>query len=1202
MCFKIIENFFMTIFTELKKRILILDGAMGTMIQKYKLSEADYRGKQFENHVVSLKGNNDILNLTQPIIIQKIHTQYLEAGADIIETNTFNANSISMRDYQMEKFVYEINVSAAQIAREVANQFSVQNSEKPRFVAGAVGPTGKTASLSPNVENPALRAVTFDELVEAYQLQIQGLIDGGVDILLVETIFDTLNAKAALFAAQTIFEKRNIEIPIMISATISDKSGRMLAGQTVEAFLHSVSHCNLLTVGLNCALGAEEMLPYVHELAAKSPFNICVYPNAGLPDGAGNYLETSDEMTKVIEKFLQNKWVNIVGTCCGTTPEFTKSLNEIAKKYSPREIPYLPRKTFLSGLESLLIDREKNFVNVGERTNINGSKKFANLIREKKYEEAISIARQQVENGAQILDVNLDDPMLDSKSEMTTFLNFLMSEPEISKVPIMIDSSNWDVIEAALKCIQGKSIVNSISLKEGEEMFKFRAKLIRKYGAIAMVMAFDEKGQATTFERKIEICERAYKILTQELHFLPENIVFDPNILTIATGIKEHNDFAVDYLRAVRWIKNHLLYSKVSGGVSNLSFAFRGNDAIREAMHSVFLYYSIEAGMDLGIVNAGNLPLYDEIPTELRDSLEDVIFNKKPEATENLISIIPKYSKITSDISKTQTISQTIEERLQNSLIFGITDFLEKDISEALQKYSPLEIIEKPLMTAMNLVGEKFGQGKMFLPQVIKSARVMKKTVEILQPFLEKEKSQISSSNGKILLATVKGDVHDIGKNIVSVILGCNNFEIIDLGVMVSVEEILKIAKNENVDIIGLSALISPSLDEIILVAKEMEKQHFKIPLLIGGATTSKIHTALKIAPHYSAPVIHVADASLCVGVVKKLLSKTEKNIFISQTQAEYKMFSEKHSQKISKKLVSLQEAREKKFKVNWENVDFQKPNLLGTQIFRYYSPQYFRHLIDWTYFFYEWNLTGKYPQIFENQAKGDVAKQLFLDAQKILDSDSDKNIFCPQIIHGIFPASSTENDDILIFDSSDKNKILSTFHFLRQQESKESEYFSLADFIAPKNLRKKDYLGFYASVCKISNFPQNDDYQQLMIKILANRLAEALSEFLCKSILQNSWKNEIFKRFAFGLPALPDHSEKDNLFSLLKVSQKIDLELTENFAMNPAAATCGMIISGKHTQYFSVGKISDEQIDNYSQRKNLSLDKTKKLLSNLID
>ena len=1015
------------IYEILKKRILVLDGAMGTMIQQYKLTEEDYRGERFKDFPYDLKGNNDLLSLTQPHIIKEIHRKYLEAGADILETNTFNSTSVSMADYHMEDLVYELNYQSAKIAKEVCEEFKKITPDRPRFVAGSLGPTSKTTSLSPDVNNPGYRAITFDELVEAYTEQIRGLVDGGADILLVETIFDTLNAKAALFAIESFSEQTGKKLPIMVSGTITDASGRTLSGQTAEAFLISMSHLPLLSVGFNCALGADLLRPYSEEIAQKAPFFTSAHPNAGLPNAFGEYDQTAEEMAEIIDGFLKDGLVNIIGGCCGTSPAHIKAIADLAKNYKPRTLPAKDEISKYSGLEPLKATKEIRFINVGERTNVTGSRAFARLIKEEKYEEALAVARSQVEGGAQMIDVNMDEGMIDSEVAMVTFLNLIASEPDIAKLPIMIDSSKWSVIEAGLKCVQGKAVVNSISMKEGEEDFIKKANLIKKYGAAVIVMAFDEQGQADSYERRIEICERAYKILTEKVGFPPEDIIFDPNILTVATGIEEHNNYAVDFVNATRWIKENLPHAKVSGGVSNISFSFRGNDLVREAMHSAFLYRAIQAGMDMGIVNAGQLAIYEEIPKDLLELVEDVLWNKRPDATERLVAFA---EKIKDKGGKTQEIdlawrNESVEKRLAHALIKGIADYVETDVEEARQKYErPLQIIEGPLMDGMNIVGDLFGEGKMFLPQVVKSARVMKKAVAYLLPFMEAEKLKnedaSSSSAGKILLATVKGDVHDIGKNIVGVVLACNGFEIIDLGVMVSTQKILEEAKKHQVDIIGLSGLITPSLDEMVGVAKEMERQGFKVPLLIGGATTSKAHTAVKIAEHYSGAVVHVLDASRSVPVASKLLTKEEgeSEKFINDIKTEYAKIKEDFlNRKSDKNYISLEEARKNKMKIDWESQNIIKPQFLGNKYFIDYDLAEIAKYIDWTPFFQTWELHGKFPKILDDEIVGSEARKLYADAQAMLAKIIAEKSLQANAVIGFYPCNSINDDDILLYD-----------------------------------------------------------------------------------------------------------------------------------------------------------------------------------------
>jgi len=1215
----------------LNDRIMVLDGAMGTMIQRYKLSEKDFRGDRFKNHPVDLKGNNDILVLTQPEIIKEIHRLYLEADADIIETNTFNATKISQADYKTEDLIYEINFNAARIAKEAALEFTKKNPDKPRFVAGALGPTNKTLSISPDVNDPSFRAVTFDEVKDAYKEQARGLIDGGADILLLETIFDTLNAKAALFGIMELCDELNLQIPIMISGTIVDMSGRTLSGQTTEAFWISISHTkNLLSVGLNCSLGPAQMRPFISELSQIANVFVSLYPNAGLPNEFGEYDESPDSMAKVLEEFAKEGFFNIIGGCCGTTPEHIKTFAEIAKKYPPRKIPEVEPYLRLSGLEPLVFRPDTNFVNIGERTNVTGSKKFARLIKENKFEEALSVAREQVENGAQMIDINMDEAMINSEEAMTKFLKYIASEPDIAKVPIMIDSSKWSVIEAGLKCLQGKGVVNSISLKEGEEVFKERAKKILRYGAAVVVMAFDEEGQADTFERKIKICQRAYKILTEEVGFPPQDIIFDPNIFAIATGIEEHNLYAINFIEATRWIKKNLPYSKVSGGVSNISFSFRGNDIIREAIHSAFLYHAIEAGMDMGIVNAGQLAVYEEIPKDLLERVEDVLFNRRPDATERLI----EYANSINKDSKKEIINEswrnnTVEERLKHSIINGIVDFIETDIEEARKKYSnPLEIIEGPLMEGMNVVGDLFGSGKMFLPQVVKSARVMKKAVAYLIPYIEQTKinSERNKTSGTILLATVKGDVHDIGKNIVGVVLSCNNYTVIDLGVMVPSDKILSTAVEKNVDIIGLSGLITPSLDEMVHVAKEMERMGLKIPLLIGGATTSRIHTAVKIAPNYSNATIHVLDASRSVGVVSNLLNKETKDKFIQEIKNEYERLRESHSKKqIEKEFLTIDQARKNKLVLDWNNYKVKRPNKLGITIFKNYPLDEIKNYIDWTPFFQVWELKGRYPKIFENENYGNEAKRIFDDANKLLNKIISENLLTANGIVGLFPANSID-DDIEIYTDESRTGILAILHTLRQQtiKSKGIPNIALSDFIAPKESNVKDYIGAFAVTAglgienlidKFTN--EHDEYNVIMVKALADRLAEAFAELLHEKVRKELWGYSPDEKFsneelieekyqgirpAPGYPAQPDHTEKITIWKILDVEKNAQIKLTGSLAMYPAASVCGLYIAHPEAKYFNVGKIGKDQVLDYHKRKGISMKEAEKWLRPILN
>ena len=1206
----------------LKKRILILDGAMGTMIQSYKLTESDFRGQILADHPHDLKGNNDLLSLTRPDIIEEIHRAYLESGADIIETNTFNGTSISQADYKTEKYVYEINIESAKIAKRAAEDFTKQNPSKPRFVAGTLGPTNKTCSLSPDVNNPSFRSVTFDQMKESYAEQARGLIDGGVDIIIVETIFDTLNAKAALFAI--LENPASNKLCLWISGTITDASGRTLSGQTTEAFWYSVSHANPLCVGLNCALGAKQLRPYLEELSTVADTFVSVHPNAGLPNEFGNYDDTPEYMAGLIQEFAEAGLVNIVGGCCSTTPAHITAIAEAVESIKPRQIPDRPKYLSLSGLEPLVFRPDLLFVNIGERTNVTGSSRFAKLIKENEFEKALEVALQQVRNGAQMIDINMDEGMLDSKTAMETFLKLIASEPEISRVPIVIDSSKWEVIEAGLKCVQGKGIINSISIKDGEEEFIKKAKLARRYGAAVIVMAFDEKGQADTLDRKISICERAYRILTEEIGFSAQDIIFDPNIFAVATGIDEHNNFAVDYIEAARTIKQRLPHCHISGGVSNLSFSFRGNDAVREAMHSVFLYHAIKAGMDMGIVNAGQLTVYDEIPHNLRNIVEDVIFNRRPDATQRLTDFATTVTgKKRESIEDLSWRDKSIEERLSHALVHGLVDFIEKDTLEALEKYKkPIGVIEGPLMDGMNIVGDLFGSGKMFLPQVVKSARVMKKAVAVLEPYLEKEKSGGGSAKGKILLATVKGDVHDIGKNIVGVVLSCNNYDVTDLGVMVPADKILNTANEKNIDIIGLSGLITPSLDEMVHVAKEMERRNFELPLLIGGATTSRAHTAVKIEPSYHGATVHVPDASRSVKVISDLLNSEKTTPFIAHVRKQYNELRREQSEKQDTAiLVSIEKARQKKVSIDWKSYTPPVPIKLGISTFDNYPLDELINYIDWTPFFQVWELPGRYPRIFEYKHVGQQARELFENANKLLRKIMNEKLLTAKAVVGLFPANSV-GDDIEIYTNDKQTKVLCTLCNLRQQKSREnkSHYACLSDFVAPKETKHRDYVGAFAVTTGIgiekliSTFERDkDDYNIIMTKALADRLAEAFAERLHQKVRMDLWgyaKNEkltnaqLIKeeyagiRPAPGYPACPDHTEKQTLFDLLDVETKISIRLTESFAMYPAASVSGWYFSHPESFYFGVGKIDKDQIEDYANRKKMSVAEIEKWLA----
>ncbi len=1220
----------------LTQRILVLDGAMGTMIQRCGLTEADYRGDRFTDYPHDLKGNNDLLSLTRPGIISDIHRQYLEAGADIIETNTFNANRISMADYGMEELVYEINMASARLACQAAAAFTEQDPSKPRFVAGAIGPTNKTLSLSPDVNDPAYRAVSFDELTAAYAEQAEGLIEGGVHILLVETVFDTLNAKAAIFAIEEVFRKKHIRLPLMLSGTITDASGRTLSGQTLEAFLYSVSHAPLFSIGLNCALGAKELRPYMEELSQKAPFPVSAYPNAGLPNQFGGYDETPSLMGELIRDFIDSRLVNIIGGCCGTTPEHIRVFAAMAEGKPPRKVPGKKARLSLSGLEPLIVFKGSNFINIGERTNVAGSSRFRKLIFANNYEEALSVARQQVESGAQILDVNMDDAMLDGEAAMTRFLNLLSADPDIARVPVMIDSSKWTVLEAGLKCLQGKAIVNSISLKEGEAVFLEQARKIRQYGAAVVVMAFDEAGQAVNLERRIVICKRAYRLLTGEVGFPPEDIIFDPNILTIATGIEEHNSYALDFIEAVAWIKKNLPHAGVSGGISNLSFSFRGNDHIREAMHAVFLYHAIRAGLDMGIVNAGQLPVYDEIPPDLLQLCEDLILNRSPDATEKLLAYAGQH-KAGGKKQEQQLEWRKLghDERITHALIHGITDFIEQDLEEARPHYrQSLKIIEGPLMDGMNIVGDLFGAGKMFLPQVVKSARVMKKAVAYLEPWLNAERDSGTSGDaanekegqtmrykGRVLLATVKGDVHDIGKNIVGVVLGCNNFEVIDLGVMVPADRILNTALEEQADIIGLSGLITPSLDEMIHVAKEMERRGMTIPLLIGGATTSEIHTAVKIEPAYNSGVLHVKDASRSVGVVSRLADPEQKEEILADYRKQYRDLRVKHQNKQQDDaFISLGLARKNAFREQWQHALIDKPKQPGLHTFFDYPLEAIRPYIDWTFFFHTWKVSGKYPAIFDDPLKGAEARKLFEDGNAMLDTILKNKILKANGVAGIFPANA-DGDDVIVFDGEERNRVLARFHFLRNQQQKDAGVpnLCLADFVAPLSSGRIDWLGGFAVTAGLGLEPwvekyekELDDYNAIMLKIMSDRLAEAFAELLHDKVRKEIWGYETANmdiaamlkeqyrgiRPAPGYPACPEHSEKETLFRLLRVAdEKPGISLTENYAMMPAASVCGFYFAHPASQYFLVGRLNKDQVTDYALRKQVPLSLAEKWL-----
>ncbi|MCP4180047.1 MAG: methionine synthase [bacterium] len=1205
----------------LKDRILILDGAMGTMIQGYKLEEKDFRGNLFKNSIVDLKGNNDLLSMTKPEVISEIHTKYMDAGADIIETNTFNCSSMSMADYGLEDRVYDITYAGACIARKAADKMTEKTPYKPRFVAGVLGPTSKTASISPDVNNPGYRDAYFDDFVATYKETARALIYGNVDILLVETVFDTLNCKAAIFAILECFEEMDIEVPIMISATIVDASGRNLSGQTIEAFWTSVSHAPILSCGLNCSLGPDQMYPHLKSLSKLATSYVNCHPNAGLPNEFGEYDQTPEIMAGIIEGFAKDNLVNIIGGCCGTTPAHIKAIAQSVSGYKPRKRNEGKPYCYLSGLEPFEIRPDSIFVNIGERTNVSGSRKFARLIREKNYEEALSIARQQIENGAQVIDVNMDDGMLDAVEEIKTFLNLVASEPDICKVPVMIDSSKWEVIEAGLKCLQGKCIINSISLKEGEEEFIQHAVLAKKYGAAVVVMAFDENGQADSCQKKIDICKRAYNILVDKVKYKPQDIIFDPAILAIATGIEEHNNYAVDFIKATETLKKVCPHSLISGGVSNLSFSFRGNNSVREILHSVFLYYAVKAGMDMGIVNSGQLVVYEEIPKDILKLAEDVVLNRADDATEKLldkaISIKSTSSTGKADLSWR---SNSVEERIVHAIIKGITDYTEEDVAEAREHFDrSIEVIEGPLMCGMNAVGELFGAGKMFLPQVIKSARVMKKSVSYLTPFIEAENSSKGYHQkyvGKIVMATVKGDVHDIGKNIVNVVLRCNNFEIIDLGVMVPCSEIIAVAIKEKADIIGLSGLITPSLDEMINVADEMEKAGLKIPLLVGGATTSSIHTSVKMIPAYSGPIVHVKDASVSVSVANSLMGSNSKE-YVKKIQDEYKKMAETYNQvSAHREITSINIAREKRYNIDWEKKPPVKSDFVGIKVLGNYSLKKLTKYIDWTYFFNAWELKGKYPEILNDPVKGKEATKLYNDVNELLEYIIENKLLEADAVFGIFPANS-DGDDIIIYSDENKAEVVAKMFNLRQQvlPNINAKSKSLSDFIAPEESGIADYIGMFAVTAgigvdalveKFNN--EHDDYKAIMTKALADRLAEAFSEHLNEIVMRDYWQRsrntqKICEgiRPAIGYPTSPDHSEKTTLFELLEAEKNIGIHLTDSYMMSPAASVCGLYFAHPEAKYFSVGKVGESQVIDYAKRKNITKDKAERFLSAIL-
>jgi 5-methyltetrahydrofolate--homocysteine methyltransferase len=1210
----------------LARRILVLDGAMGTMIQTYRLGEQDYRSERFADWPRELKGNSDLLSLTQPDIIRAIHAAYLEAGADILETNSFTSTRSSQADYGMEDLIYELNHASAALARGVADEFERKDPETPRFVAGVLGPTNRTASLSPDVNDPGFRNIGFDDLVATYSEATRGLLDGGADVLLIETIFDTLNAKAAIFAVESVFDETRDRVPVMISGTITDASGRTLSGQTAEAFWNSVAHARPVSVGFNCALGPAALRPWVQDLARVAPVSVSTHPNAGLPNEFGQYDETPEKMAEVLREFAEHGLVNLVGGCCGTTPAHIRAFAEAVRGIPPRRPPAIPAQLRLSGLEPLTIRPDSNFVNVGERTNVTGSRKFAKLVLSGAYDQALDVARQQVDSGAQMLDVNMDEGMLDSQAAMTTFLKLLASEPDISRVPVVVDSSKWSVLEAGLKCIQGKGVVNSISLKEGEEEFVRQATLVRRYGAAVIVMAFDEQGQADTVERKVEICRRSYRILTERVGFGPEDIIFDPNIFAIATGIEEHSGYALAYFEAVRRIKAELPHALVSGGVSNVSFAFRGNDPVREAIHAVFLYHAIAAGMDMGIVNAGLLPIYADIPPDLLERVEDVVLNRRPDATDRLLevadSVKGQAAGRTADLSWRE---KPVGERLAHALVEGIADYVVEDTEEArLQAARPIEVIEGPLMDGMNIVGDLFGAGKMFLPQVVKSARVMKKAVAHLIPFIEAERddTSVSRSNGKVLLATVKGDVHDIGKNIVGVVLQCNNYEVIDLGVMVPSARILETARREQVDLIGLSGLITPSLEEMSFVASEMEREGFETPLLIGGATTSRVHTAVKIEPQYHGATVHVLDASRAVGVAGNLLSAGMQRDFVEGVRAEYRDIREQRAGRTaSERGISIAEARANRLAIDWAKTAPPQPCALGITVLEDYPLAELVERIDWTPFFQTWELAGHYPAILEDPKVGPAARSLFDDARKLLDRIVRERLLTARGVFGLYRAASV-GDDIELYAPGGRGERIGIIHTLRQQMAKPPgrPNLALADYVAPKERGLADHVGAFAVTAGIGvdalvkEFESaQDDYNAILAKALADRLAEAFAERLHERVRQEFWgyardealENTDLIREAYqgirpapGYPACPDHTEKRALFDLLEAERHTGIMLTENFAMTPTAAVSGYYFWHPQARYFGVGKIARDQVEDYAERKGMTVAEAERWLA----
>ena len=1211
----------------LADRILFLDGAMGTMIQGYHLTEQDYRGARFADWPSDLKGNNDLLCLTQPEIIRAIHDAYLEAGADILETCSFNSTRVSMADYGMEELVYELNLASARIARAACDAMTAKTPDRPRFAAGVLGPTSRTCSLSPDVNDPGFRNVHFDELVEGYLEAIGGLVEGGADLILIETVFDTLNAKAAVFAVEKYCEEHGVRLPVMISGTITDASGRTLSGQTVEAFWNSLKHARPVSFGFNCALGAKELRQHIEELSRIADTHVSAHPNAGLPNEFGGYDETPEAMAKEIAEWAEQGFLNIVGGCCGTSPAVIRAIHDAVEHFPPRRIPAIEPKCRLAGLEPLNIGPESLFVNVGERTNVTGSAAFRRLIREEKYEAALDVARSQVENGAQVIDINMDEGMLDSQAAMVRFLNLIASEPDIARVPVMLDSSKWDILEAGLKCLQGKGIVNSISLKEGEEAFLHHARLVRRYGAAVIVMAFDEQGQADTKERKVEICARAYQMLTEKLDFPPEDIIFDPNIFAVATGIEEHNRYGLDFIEAVKTIKDSLPHALISGGVSNVSFSFRGNNPVREAIHAVFLLYAIRAGLDMGIVNAGQLALYEDIPLELRDAVEDVILARSADATERLLPIAEKYRGEGGTVEKKEDQewrSWPVAKRLEHALVKGIDEFVEVDTEEARRQFPrPLHVIEGPLMDGMNVVGDLFGAGKMFLPQVVKSARVMKKAVAWLMPYMEAEKAgQPAKSNGKILMATVKGDVHDIGKNIVGVVLQCNGFEVVDLGVMVPCEKILETARAERVDMIGLSGLITPSLDEMVHVAREMERQGFAIPLLIGGATTSRAHTAVKIEPNYGQPVVYVTDASRAVGVAGSLLSEDLRDDYVARVRHEYEEVRKHHAGRQARvPMLEVAAARANALHGDWVHYTPPQPSFLGIRVFDGYPLEELAEYIDWTPFFHSWELAGSYPKILDDAIVGEQARTLFRDAQAMLKTLVEQNWLTARAVIGFFAAGRI-GDDLVLYTDDSRTEVLATLHHLRQQAVKQpgQPNYCLSDFVAPAEGGMADYVGGFAVTAghgieaHLDRFAaQHDDYSAILLKALADRLAEAFAECLHKRVRREFWgyaadeglsQEQLIKedyrgiRPAPGYPACPDHTEKAALFRLLEAEANTGMFLTESFAMHPAASVSGWYFSHPAARYFNVGKLGRDQIEDYARRKGMELREAERWLA----